>query len=422
MTARRAWFRWHSWTGLTTGLLLFIVCWSGTVAVFSRELDLLLDPGLEAGAPQPRIAWGEIDAAIRAERPDWWLMQISATHGPGTTVEAWAMDEEGVTHRIHADPATGAIIDVRSLFGVQRFFRSFHMALFIEAWPVFGTPLGDLIVGLLSIPLLALLVTSLVFYRRFWRGFLKLDWRKGWRVFWSDAHKLTGVWSLWFLLVIGLTGLWYLVERQLPPPPDPPKAAGAAGAKPLPVGELVARAQRAYPQLSVNAVILDSYEDGLFEVHGQDGAWLVRDRAARVWLDSRSGEVLRVQRAGELGLYERWIETADPLHFGNFAGLWSKVPWFLFGLGLSGLCLSGAYLQAKRQERAHDSGYRGAILAAYAATVAVLLVASWFGYEDIIGYGGGAAPAGVPLGVTLFIAAWVTATLAALTVWMRWVR
>ena len=420
---RRTWFRWHSWIGLTTGLLLFVICWSGTIAVFSRELDLLLDPGVAAGPPTERIAWGAVDENIRQTRPHLWVYQITASHGPGTTVEAWALDEDGVTHRVHADPATGGVLSVSSLFGIQRFFRSFHMALFVEAWPVFGMPLGDLIVSVLAIPLLALLVTSLVFYRRFWRGFFKLEWRRGAKVFWSDVHKLTGVWSLWFLLAIGLTSLWYLVERQLPGGPEqPPIVQASKNARLLPVGVLVARAQSAFPELAINGVILDSYEDGLFEVHGQDGAWLVRDRAARVWLDSRSGNVLRVQRAADLSPYERWIDTADPLHFGNFAGLWSKVPWFLFGLGLSGLCLSGAYLQARRQQRHADAPYRGPILAAYAVTAACLLLASWFGYRETMDYGTGGAWPAVPIGVSIFIAAWVAATLAVLTVWMRWVR
>ena len=422
MATRRTWFRWHSWIGLTTGLLLFVVCWSGTIAVFSREIDLLLDPEIAASPSGEPIAWGAVHSNIRKAHPDLWLTQIVAARGPGTTVEAWVMDEGGTTWRIHADARTGAIGEPRALFGVQRFFRSFHMALFIEAWPILGMPLGDVIVGVLSVPLLLLLATSLIFYRRFWRGFLKLEWRKGWKVFWSDAHKLTGLWSLWFLLLIGLTGLWYLVERQLPGGPEPPKLVASKPAPPLPVATLVTNAERAFPELSIGALILDRYEDGLVEIHGQDGALLVRDRAARLWLDSRSGRVRRVQRSSDLSPYQRWIDTADPLHFGNFAGLWSKVPWFVFGLGLSGLCLSGAYLQAKRQQRHTGTRYRGPILAAYGVSTACLLLAAWFGYEEISSYGAGGALPVVPWGVTAFIAAWVTATLAAMTLWVRWVR
>src|SRR3546814_11840495 len=97
-------------------------------------------------------------------------------------------------------------------------------------------------------------------------------------------------------------------------------------------------------------------DSGLFEVHGQDGGWFTRDRGARVWLDARDGSTLAIRRSGEMRPLHRWIDMADPLHFGNFAGLWSKVVWFVFGLGLSGLCLTGAYLQAKQIGRASCRG------------------------------------------------------------------
>ena len=419
---RRAFFKIHSWIGLTAGLLLFVVCWSGTIAVFSREIDLVLDPGVEAAPATESIAWGDVAKSIARAHPDWWLIQMTASHGPGTIVEAWAQDPEGVTWRIVADPRSGEIAETRSLFGVQRFFRSFHMALFVEDLPILGVALGDWIVGLLSIPLLASLVTSLVFYRRFWRGFTKLETRKGAKVLWSDFHKLIGLWSLWFSLLIGATGLWYLAEHHLPPGPEPPAVAGK-DPNLLPVGALVARAGAAHPGLRINAVILGEYDAGLFEVHGQDGgAVLARDRAARVWLDSRTGAVLRVQRSADQSGYERWIDMADRLHFGNFAGIWGKAVWFVFGLGLSGLCLSGAYLQAKRQQRQAPRSHRGPILAAYALTLFCLILASGFGYREIMAYGADGRPPAVPAGVTAFIAAWTAATAGCLTWWMRRVR
>jgi uncharacterized iron-regulated membrane protein len=401
--------------------MLFVICWSGTMAVFSRDIDHLLDPGVAASPRPERIAWGTIYDNVQRAHPDLWVVQMVAHHSAGTVVESWALDSKDITHRIYSDPATGEVIATRSFMSVQRFFRSFHMALFAEVWPVLNTPIGSLIVALFSIPLLMMLVTSLLFYRRFWRGFLKLDWRKGRKVFWSDVHKLTGLWSLWFVAVISVTGIWYLIERQLPEQRIP-EVALSEPSRLLPIDTLIARAEAAYPQLRVTSVLLSDYESGVVQLLGQDGTLLVRDQAARIWMDSATARPLHVRPASTLSAYERWIDTADPLHFGFWGGIWSKAVWLVFGLALSGLCLTGAYLHVRRQQRQAEQGMRMPVLAAYGVTIACILLASWFGYREIMSFGiGGRAPQ-VPLGATLFIAAWVLSTLAALTLWMRAVR
>ncbi|HYC01852.1 MAG TPA: PepSY-associated TM helix domain-containing protein [Azospirillaceae bacterium] len=421
--ARRDWFRWHSWTGLTAGLLLFVFCWSGTVAVFSREIDWLLNAAIRAAPVEGELPWGRAEAAIAEARPGWTLVQLNAPYAPGWAMEAWLEDPHGVMHRAYADPRSGEVVAVTPYFNVQRFFRSFHMALFIVDWRVGGVPLGYWLVGIMAVALLGSLVTSLVFYKRWWRGFLKLERGKGAKVLWSDLHKLAGVWSLWFVALIGLTGIWYLAEWYTPRSPAPPeRPAVAAQAVEAPgIDALVAAARATLPGLQVRAVLPGE----VVEVQGRDGALLVRDRAAKVWLDPRDGGVLGVQRASDLTAYQRWIDTADPVHFGDFGGLWSKAVWFFFGLGLSSLCLSGAYLQAQRQRRAHP-GLRTPVLAAYAVTVAALLASAWCGVGEIRGYGRveGGAP-GWPeaaAGVWLFVGAWIAVTLAALTAWMAKLR
>lgn len=423
--ARRTWFAVHSWAGLTAGLLLFVVCWSGTVAVFSRELDWLLDPARRAGVAGGPPDWDRMLAAVRGAAPDWVPTQLNAPHGPGYPAEAWLEDGDGGLRRVLVDPATGAATATH-YFNIQRFFRSFHMALFLSEPDIAGVPLGYWAVGLLAFVLLASLVTGLVFYRRWWRGFWALDWGKGPKVFWSGVHKLMGLWSLWFVLLIGLTGAWYLAEWYAPrSPAGPPLPAAAAGTGPAPgLNTMVAHAQAAYPGFRIRAIALG---DGPVALHGQDGSLLVRDRAAKVWLDPRDGAVLGIQRPGDLTAYQRWIDTADPLHFGDFAGLWSKAAWFAFGLALSGLSLTGAYLQAQRQRRAKGRlAPRAPVALAYGVTVALLGLSAAAGVAEIRGYGQGpdGAPAWpeVPGGVWAFIAAWLAVTLAALTAWMAKLR
>ena len=420
---RRTFFVWHSWIGLTAGLLLFVICWSGTVAVFSRELDWLADERLRAPAAE-QVAWQAIQENVEASHPEWRIDSIHAPLEPGYAAEVWIADPDEVMHRVWADPASGEVLGTTSYFNVQRFFRSLHMMLFIADGYVWGIPTGYWIVGLLAFVLAASLITSLIFYKRFWRGFFKLQTRKGAKVLWSDLHKLTGLWSLWFTTLIAVTGLWYLVEWKVAwevPYPELPAAEGSV-TQTLPVSELVARAEAAYPALDVRTVALWQMSGGLFEVHGQDGSWLLRDRGARVFLDARDGSTILVQRPAELTALQRWVDTADPLHFGNFGGLWSKAVWFVFGIGLSGLCLTGAYLQAKRQQRHGLTGWRTPMLAAYAVTAFTLLASTWFGYQELLTYGTGGGLPEVPLGVAVVVSAFSLTTLAALAVWVRVLR
>lgn len=415
---RRTWFDWHSWVGLTTGLLLFVVCWSGTVAVFSRELDWAADSRWRAPAVSAaEIPWSTIEENVRAVRPGWSLDQINAPSANGFAAEAWVRDPDDVMGRVFVDPATGEVLGGSSYFNVQRFFRSLHMSLFIGEWRIWGIPFGYLLVGLLSLSLLGQLVTGLVFYRRFWRGLFRLNLRSGWKVFWSDTHKLSGLWGLWFVLLMGVTGVWYLAEWKITSEAPSPMAPAAEGSVQglLSLDQLLVRARQAYPELTVREVALYELSSGMVAFNGQDGSMLLRDRAARIWLDSRSGEVLGVQRPGQMGFLHRWIDTADPLHFGNFGGLATKLIWFSFGLVLSGMCLSGAYLQAKRQAR--NRGLEPRTLAwAHAVTLAVLVCSVGFAVKEVRGYGAGAWPA-APLGVWLIAAAWTLSTVGALCWW-----
>lgn len=421
MVARRTWFVWHSWIGLTAGLLMFVICWSGTVAVFARDVDMLLYQRIQASSTGDQVDWQAIHDSIRRAEPKWTINQIHAPYAGGYAADVWMEDEDGVMRRIYADPATGEVTGTTSYLNVQRFFRSLHMSLFIYDLPIFGIPFGFFLVGMLSLVLLASAITSLLFYSRFWRGFFKLQTNRGSKVFWSDLHKLTGLWSLWFALLIALTGFWYLIEWKTPESPEGPPAISEPG-KALPIGALVRAAQSAYPELRIRAVSLASLGDGIFEVHGQDGSVLVRDRAAKVWVNAANGQPLAVQRPRDLSLYQRWIDTADPLHFGDFGGLWSKVPWFLFGVGLSALSMTGAYLQAKRQQRHGLRRHRTAILIAYVSTLAVAVWATHAGVREMLGYGSNGGWPAIATSQLLFIATWVATTVLALSLWAWKVR
>lgn len=422
---RRSWFHVHSWLGVMSGLLLFVICWSGTVAVLAHEIDWLLEPSMRPGHARPVTDWTRLQVAVESAHPDALRYALHAPLQAGFAAHAVVDTPAQSMLRVYLDPASGQVLGRTSYFNVQRFFRSLHMSLFD-----FGTARmwGYWFVGAFSLLLLASLVAPLVFYRRWWRGFFTLKRDHGARAFWSDLHKLAGVWSLGFGLLIALTGAWYLVEFFDPDLgyPTPPTLASSTGTD-LPVGTLAAAATAQWPALRIGSITprRGSYWGDVVHVDGQAEGWLVRGRANYLLLDAASGAVLHRQSAADLPLTARWVDTADPLHFGTFAGLWSKALWFGFGLLLSSLCLTGAYLHVQRLRHAGSRvGWRGTSAAA-AVTAAVLAVAAWGGWRELAGYaavqpGAATAPA-ISQPVALFVLAWTAATLVLLVAWVVYV-
>jgi uncharacterized iron-regulated membrane protein len=414
----RRWFEWHSWIGTTAGLLLFVICWSGTVAVFSEEIDWLLNPAERVEPAGEMRSWGEWQRAAERAYPGLRVDSIIAPRSPRSAAELWLQTSEGQTLRTYVDPYTAEVTGQTSYFNVQRFFRSLHMCLFDPGSRGFGY----YFVMSFSLVLVASLVTSLVFYKRWWQRFFVLHVHSTARAFWSDLHKLAGVWSLWFLALMAITGVWYLivfagVDFAYP------EIAPVHRAEPLPwrpINSLLEAARDVAPQLQIGRVYLPGgYYGDIAVLHGQGDASLVRDRANTVVLDAYSGAPMLIRSASDLGWPMRWVDTADPLHFGNFAGLIGKTIWFAFGLLLSGLALTGAYLHARRQQRhRHVVARRRSILIAYAFTLIVLCIATVGAVQEHSTY----APVPTLHAVWAFIGLWLVTCALALTLWMHKVR
>ena len=61
--------------------------------------------------------------------------------------------------------------------------------------------------------MIASLITGLVVYKKWWLGWFRFRVNRTRRIFFGDLHRLAGIWSIWFLMIIGATGAWYFVER-----------------------------------------------------------------------------------------------------------------------------------------------------------------------------------------------------------------
>lgn len=368
MTSRRTLnmlFVLHSWSGLVTGLLLFVVCFSGSVVVFKNEIDLWANPSLR-----------ELPRSDAPVSPDTVLATLQRTHPtatvetlvpPGELMRAYMVyvrlhpGEGGMRTKLAVRADTGELIGpVDSQLG--QYIRMLHVFFFFgPRW----------IVGFLGVVMLVLIGTGFVIHRKIIAELFTQRWDRSLRVVMSDLHKSAGIWGLAFHLLIAFTGAWlglapvferswdYVVlaatSTSVPAKTAKPRAGKSMELVPMTSLTVLADAARsAVPGFQPKAVSLQRW--------GQIGAtatWTGElahhlHSTASVHFDGVTGRIVRLHDPRRQGFWSQVNGLMEPLHFGDFGGLGLKWLYFMLGLTPAFLSLTGTviWLDSRRQRQA----------------------------------------------------------------------
>ncbi|MEM1053618.1 MAG: PepSY-associated TM helix domain-containing protein, partial [Pseudomonadota bacterium] len=288
--------------------------------------------------------------AVKETYPDHTILGLGASEGDYFAYPVSVFDPDGVGKAIFVDQWRGEVTGEGGIFNIKYFFRQLHRYLFLPA------PIGLTIVSSMAIILSISLYTGLKTSRN-WRTLMtRIRFSKGARTAIGDAHKAAGLWSIWFFALMITTGLWYYAEFLgtdfEPEQPGYTEERAVQMGDVLPdrsVSDIIKAAQTAYPDLQISSVTFGGVVGRQATmVNGTVGNPIVRERANRVYLDPVSLEVIKVARDRDLGWVQWLNQIADPLHFGNFGGLAVKLIWFVFGLFMTGLSISGVWLTWRR--------------------------------------------------------------------------
>jgi uncharacterized iron-regulated membrane protein len=344
----------HNWLGLKLFLILAVVLLSGTLAVFRWEIDWLVYPELRVTPAESLASLDDILSAVRRAYPE---MGLGAEIPTGVGAGDLAIGIVGVSpdrgiRMIWVDPYRAVVQGDTPLMSPGYFLAGLHRDMFFEPW-------GLAIVCATAIVLAVSLVTGLIAYRRFWRGFFRRPKARTLRLLMFDLHKLAGLWSLWFTIVIALTGLWYFwtlvgepmlgfpeaVADRYPPEVAPQTLAALGPDAPATIAldEALSRTLGAYPDFVAGYVSLPEHHGAPIVFHGNRGELLAR-YATTIAVDPFSGAILGADLASDAPALERIGTMVNPLHYGDFGGLLSKTVWFVFGLALSSLAVTGAVI------------------------------------------------------------------------------
>lgn len=379
--SKRLLFKIHSWIGINLSVLFFVVCFSGTLATLSHEMDWLFVPSMRV-VPQDEFASkNTIAANLKEYLPNSKILYWERVEEPYLS-NIIHMNVDGHRRYIFANQYTGEIQGMANLT-FQRYFRDLHYYLFIPLRQI-----GNYIVLVFAFLLLVSLVTALYFYKNWHRKLFVLTTDKGPLVFFRSLHRLVGLWSAPMIIVFSLTGIWYFIERadignishninqELPPIGivDTNDYRSDQFSYDIDYDLAIRIAQNEIPGLDIGEVIPPLAADRPLYLNGKSEVKLVRSRANRVYLNPYDYSVIHVQKAENENTVS-WInDIADPIHFGYWGGLATKIVWFVFGITISGLILTGIWVSLKRNFKKSKKG------------ITWWVVSNWVGYFVIMGF------------------------------------
>lgn len=405
----------HSWLGLKFFLILTLVMLTGTLAVLREEIDWLIYSQIRVTPGPEQVGFERILAAVREAQPNAGILGEVSLRGNGrySALNVVTVSAADGVRRVWVDPYRGHVQGSTPLMTPGYFLSQLHAYLLIPTW-------GYVIVCSFTFFLLASIVTGLMTYRKFWRGFFRRPRTRDTRTLLGDLHRLAGLWSVWFLVIMVLTGFWYfwtfVGEPMLGFPHaevhvDPPKRTDAeldrlGPQRPALLGldALAAGVTAEIPDFNIVNAQLPATHELPVTFHGNRGEWFA-SRLSEVHVDPFSGAIIGRHMARDGFSFGYLDSLVDTFHFGDFAGLISKLIWFVFGLVLTGMSATGLVIFWARTRRKSEAAPRSGARSLLASlkpwgggmglfkpvNLAVMVLCAYASVMAVRFYGGGAA-------------------------------
>jgi uncharacterized iron-regulated membrane protein len=220
---RKAIFQLHLWSGIGIGLYVLLVSVTGSIVVYRNEL-------YEAATPKPiqlTVSGPELDdeqlrAAIRRMYPGYSITAVSRSRKIDEPAAVSMENKSGRKNRLF-NPYTGEDLGNSTPIGITLVSKLLELHD-----DLMGGETGRRINGYGALLLIFLSATGMVVWWpgiKSWRRSLMIRRKVGWRRFTWDLHSAVGFWTLAFIVMFALSGVYLsnpqffqdLVDRIEPP-------------------------------------------------------------------------------------------------------------------------------------------------------------------------------------------------------------
>jgi uncharacterized iron-regulated membrane protein len=301
---RRAIFQIHLWIGIGLGIYVLLISISGSAIVFRNEISKAFGSQRKiVHASGVKLSHADLKEAARRIYPQYDLSYIWESRRPDEATEVW-LDLNGKTKMRLFDPYTGKDLgnSVPLTIRVLTFVIDFHVNLLLGRWGRTMNGIGAILTTILA------LSGAVVWWPGSpnWRNSLVIRRESNWKRLNWNLHSVVGLWTLAFVLVWGVTGIFVVFPKPFEEAVNffsPLQLYRLEESSPQPVGKI----GRALPARAGGAATGD----------------------------------LRVPVTIGRSLGDKTLRWFYYLHFGNFAGAGAKAIWVVFGFAPSLLFVTG---------------------------------------------------------------------------------
>jgi uncharacterized iron-regulated membrane protein len=381
----------HGWIGVISGILLFIVTFSGIPALFDHEIEFWQYPKYS------EIADNNSVHNVTAEEKNFDLEKVLiAAKGINFDYNSYFIQPatDINNHIILAHFEEDQEPDVRYLDANQ--YEEFlaspselnHLLSHLHTDLHLPAPWGGYLVGFSGMAMLLAIIAGIFIHVKWRKEFVMLRPKRSWRLLLTDQHKLLGLWTLPFTLILAFTGtiLGLLglispilalaafngdVEKATIAVLGPTAEITGEYSPVYPLNELLHRLEIDLPDTSIELIQISGLKILATDKGKEKEYGKLKDKALvtdiggiikfsgyhknklsnleSVTYNLSTGEKIHQGSFLEKGPFQRIFAAVTPLHYVLFGNTWLKVFYALSALAACGLILTGNMLWLNRR-------------------------------------------------------------------------
>ena len=364
----------HLWMGIASGIIIFLVCLSGTIYTFKEEIQEWMEPErytiAEIPTSQKRLPLAELIAVVGQDTGKE-VSSITIPHDLNRTylVNVRGKEEKGRGSNVPVNPYTGEVTASGDPVGGEFFMTMFRL----HRWLLLDTEIGRPIVGWATIIFTLIIISGMFIWIpqkvRYWKQGLRIKWSGNWKRINHDLHNTLGFYSAFLLLVMSLTGLYWSFEwykeglfkvlgveqggggRGPGGGPGPEEEVEKAAIPTLELEMYLAAGNQHLDYDGTYRLTLPKTGDSEITLFKSKVGFFAPSASDKVILDKATAQLVTVERFKDQPLNQRIARSIKSLHIGDVYGTFTKILYFIACLVATTLPVTGTIIWINKMRK-----------------------------------------------------------------------